>query len=323
MKKIIVSAPGKIHLLGEHSVVYGKPAILASINKRCFVTLTLRKDDLVNLSFEDLETSPALDYLTFIVDETLKYFNQKLPFGFNLSVNLEIPLGCGLGSSAALAVSVIGAVSLLFNKHLDKEIINEIAFKCEQRVHGNPSGGDNTACCYGGFIWYKKEGKDAKVIKPLTFNLSQSLLDKFTIIYTGKPNETTGEMVKMVNELLKKKPKYTEKIFDNQEKLVHKLLTAIKTENTNSILDCIRNGEQNLEKLGVVSEYVKSIIREIEKIGGAAKICGGGGATKGTGVLLVFNEKPALITQICSRFNLSYSIINLGVEGVRREICKK
>lgn len=323
MKKICVSAPGKIHLLGEHSVVYGKPAILASINNRCFVTLTLRKDDLVNLSFENIETSSALDYLTFIVDEALKYFNQKLPFGFNLSVNLEIPLGCGLGSSAALAVSVIGAVSLLFNKHLNKEIINEIAFKCEQRVHGNSSGGDNTACCYGGFIWYKKEGKDAKVIKPLTFNLSQSLLDKFTIIYTGKPKETTGEMVKMVNELLKKKPKYTEKIFDNQEKLVHKLLTAIKTENANSILDCIKNGEQNLEKLGVVSEYVKSIIREIEKIGGAAKICGGGGVTKGTGVLLVFHEKSALITQICSRFNLSYSIINLGVEGVRGEICKK
>ncbi len=44
MKKIKVSAPGKIHLMGEHSVVYGKPALLAAINKRVFVELVPRKD---------------------------------------------------------------------------------------------------------------------------------------------------------------------------------------------------------------------------------------------------------------------------------------
>ena len=39
--KITVSAPGKLHLMGEHAVVYGKPAILAAVSQRLFVTLNL------------------------------------------------------------------------------------------------------------------------------------------------------------------------------------------------------------------------------------------------------------------------------------------
>ena len=34
-EQISVSAPGKIHLLGEHVVVHGKPAIITTIDKRC------------------------------------------------------------------------------------------------------------------------------------------------------------------------------------------------------------------------------------------------------------------------------------------------
>ena len=42
--KIKVSVPGKIHLLGEHAVVYNKPAIIAAVGKRCFVEITPRTD---------------------------------------------------------------------------------------------------------------------------------------------------------------------------------------------------------------------------------------------------------------------------------------
>ncbi|MCX6791749.1 MAG: mevalonate kinase, partial [Candidatus Gottesmanbacteria bacterium] len=37
--KISVSVPGKIYLMGEHAVVYGKPAVLAAINRRLTVTV--------------------------------------------------------------------------------------------------------------------------------------------------------------------------------------------------------------------------------------------------------------------------------------------
>ncbi|KKR34083.1 MAG: Mevalonate kinase, partial [Candidatus Gottesmanbacteria bacterium GW2011_GWC2_39_8] len=41
--KITISAPGKVHLLGEHTVVYGKPALIASLDKRLSVTISASK----------------------------------------------------------------------------------------------------------------------------------------------------------------------------------------------------------------------------------------------------------------------------------------
>jgi len=57
MSSIKISAPGKLHLLGEHAVVYNKPAILAAVDKRCFVEINPRKDKKIKISSEDYKTS--------------------------------------------------------------------------------------------------------------------------------------------------------------------------------------------------------------------------------------------------------------------------
>ena len=50
---VVVSAPGKVILFGEHAVVYGKPAVAAALNRRTY--LRLRVDD-----GEGAEESPAV-----------------------------------------------------------------------------------------------------------------------------------------------------------------------------------------------------------------------------------------------------------------------
>ena len=49
MRSIKISAPGKLHLLGEHSVVYGKPAMIVAVNKRCFVELVPNHKDVIQI----------------------------------------------------------------------------------------------------------------------------------------------------------------------------------------------------------------------------------------------------------------------------------
>jgi mevalonate kinase len=356
-QKIRISAPGKIILLGEHAVVYGKPAIIAAVNKRCFVELTARSDkeiiisvknskqevitnvkqlenkfnkaqedwDIVNRNNDTkllkLITKDLLDYPQIIIGEFLNYFKafNEIISGFELSIELEIPIGSGMGSSASLAVSIIGALLCLKNQKFDKKIINEIAFLAEQKKHGFPSGGDNTACCYGGLILFHKDAPDENIFSQIPVTISPNIPGNFITIFTGIPEESTGELVSKVRNLYQRNQESVDQVFNSQEELTNELLIALKNGEEEKIIAIIKNGEKNLEHLGVVSSSVKSLIREIEKTGGAAKICGAGGIAKGSGMLLAYHQDIEILKGLLGEYEYAFSRVVLGAEGVRIE----
>lgn len=355
MKKIHVSAPGKLHLLGEHVVVYGKPAVIAAVSKRCFIEITPRRDRKIeiistslkagkivtekeiiaktkdaqvkwetyvktnNISLLKSITSDPLDFSMIIIGEALKYLKKKFSTGIKLSVKSEIPIGSGMGSSAAFSVAIAGGIYLLFNKNFNKEVINEIAYLSEQKKHGLPSGGDNAACCFGGLIWYRKETPDLKIVKPIPFSFPQKLSKNFVAIHTGTPSESTGEMVSAVRSLYQQKPEFVENILSSQEKLVREILSVIKSGNELELIRIIKRGEKNLENLGVVSALAKLFIQAIEKMGGMAKICGAGGKTKGSGMVLAYCANKKNVQKLAALNKFTHINLSLGVEGLREE----
>lgn len=354
--EIRVSAPGKIILLGEHAVVYGKPAIIASAAKCCFITLSSREDKTIEIAAENFGlretldvkkiigitkkankdwqeyvetndiavlksiTERPVDYAAIIIGETLAYFHKRLSSGFSLSIDMEIPIGCGMGSSAALAVSIAGALMLFLGEKWNLEKINAIAFLAEQKRHGLPSGGDNSACCYGGLIWYRKETNDVKIIQSLPFSIPPHIANNFVLVDTGRPVESTGEMVGSVALLRKIRPKFIEDVFVDQEVLTKQLIGALGNGREEEIIHIIQKGEKNLEKIGVVSTKTKSLIREIERINGAAKICGAGGRKKGSGMLLAYHKNKRELEKFLGSLKVHFLSIMLGAEGVREEL---
>lgn len=284
---IKVSAPGKIHLLGEHAVVYGKPALLSTVGLRTSVTISKGQN-----------YHPIKKIIEPIVKKELKI--QTIP-PYNLTITSDIPAGVGLGSSAALSSAVIGALLLFLKVKWDLNLINKLAYEAEKVFHGNPSGADNKTVIFGGIT------------------VPAKLVDNFVLINTGKPKETTKEMVEIVRSQFTVHSSQFQKIFDEQEKLVKKLITAIQDANEKKFIEIIRVGERNLESIGVVSPYAASIIRKIENAGGAAKICGGGGKIKATGVLLAYHPDKNKLIQVAKSYNLPYCTVTLGVEGLRHE----
>ena len=301
-----VSAPCKVHLLGEHSVVYGKPAILTSVNLRVYVTIS--------------KGSSAAHPLKKIIEPIIKkHLKIKTLPPYQITISSEAPIGSGLGSSAAISSSYIAALLTFLKVNWDLNLINKLAYEAEKTFQGNPSGGDNATVVYGGLIWFRKESEDLKIIHPLPFTIPTKLAKNFIFIDTGRLKEITAEMVKKVKNLYLRKPKVVEKFLGNQERLVKELLPVMKDGDEKEFIRIIRQGERNLETIGVCSKEVTSIIRNIEQSGGAAKICGAGSDSGPTGVLLCYHKNPLVIQNIAKSLNLSYFKTHLGVEGLRKE----
>ena len=79
----------------------------------------------------------------------------------SICITTALPIACGLGSSAALAVAIASGLlvycSLISDKDWNEEdykLINKWAFLCEKIVHGNPSGVDNAVSTYGELCFF-------------------------------------------------------------------------------------------------------------------------------------------------------------------------
>ena len=309
---ITVSPPGKVHLLGEWCVVWGNPAILATVDLR--VTVTIKP-----WTYND-----TIVYMYGVIKKIIepiikKHLKLKTIPPYNLEISSQLPIGAGLGSSAAVSAAYIAALLSFLKVKWDLNLVNNLTFEAEKVFHGNPSGGDNSTVVFGGLIWFRKETPNLKIIQKLPFTISDKLAQNFILINTGTPKETTKQMMDMVRVKRKAERVKFKKILDDQEQLVRGLLPTLKDGNEKELIRIIGAGEKNLENLGVVSPYAKSIIRKIEQAGGAAKICGAGGRTGPTGILLAYHSNKSKLENIAKSFNLPFFSTALGVNGLHQE----
>lgn len=318
MKKVTVSVPGKVHLMGEHAVVYGKPALLAAINLRLSVTIEEQTKKAATKDKIVITSKEPTDHVRYAIDYLLGQFRVGDHPPIHVSLDSKIPAGFHLGSSAAVAVAITGAVMYFFKKLWNPIRINELAYEIEKKQHGTPSGGDNTTVTVGGFVWFRKELEFLKSIWQLPFRPHPSL-NHFFLINTGRPKETTGEMISMVKEYVQKKPEHMQKVFDLNEVQVKRVTLALKAGNEPELVDALRVGERTLEDMGVVSDTVIPLIRFIEETNGAAKILGGGGKKDGVGFLLCYHKAPHELTSVLKEKGFVIQDIQLGEEGIRLE----
>ena len=126
--RISYSAPAKVILSGEHAVVYGKPALVSALNLRLRFSLWEEKSRITDKS------------IRFISETVKTYLNtQKIVYSdkeFDFKIESEIPVGRGLGSSAALSVASAAAfLEFYTGEQFKKETVNELAFQVEKHFH--------------------------------------------------------------------------------------------------------------------------------------------------------------------------------------------
>ena len=308
-----VSVPGKIHLMGEHAVVYGYPALLCAVNKRLRVSIEHGAPDETGIH---VDSSVGVKHAQYAVRYLLDTLAIAHPTPARITISSDIPSGFHLGSSAAMAVGIAGAMLYHYKKIWNPIRINELAYEIEKKQHKNPSGGDNTAVTMGGFIWYRRELEVLKSIWQLPFKLHPTL-SHFFLINTGRPKESTGDMVTRVASSVSTDADSLHKQFSMNEAQVRRITVAIKEGDEQTLIDAMKIGEKTLEHMGVVSASVLPCIREVEQIGGAVKILGGGGVENGVGFMLGYHPDHARVASMLSHYAYELTHITLGEEGVR------
>ncbi|MFA4661619.1 mevalonate kinase [Pyrococcus kukulkanii] len=289
--RVLASAPAKIILFGEHSVVYGKPAIAAAINLRTYVEAELRRDDRIRIEAHDIKV-PGLtvsfseNEIYFESDygkaaEVLSYVRQAIELameeagvrkGINVSITSQIPVGAGLGSSAAVAVATIGAVSKLLGLELTREEVAKLGHKVELLVQGASSGIDPTVSAIGGFLYYEKGNFEHLPFMELPI----------VVGYTGSSG-STKELVAMVRRRYESMPELIVPILNAMGKLVKKAKEVITSELDEEekfakLGELMNINHGLLDALGVSTKKLSELVYAARTAGAlGAKITGAGG----------------------------------------------
>lgn len=316
---IFIKAPGKIILSGEHSVVYGCPALASTIDRYatvessfCSSGLTLHLDDFsTSVSFEWTE---AVDLYRKIKDRHQRYcggeiaisevasspesllifaimelFDDDFPTrGINVRVSSDIPVGAGMGSSAAITAALLTSVSTLCNKPLTKDELYGLTHQTEHIQHGRSSGLDPAVVTQGGLLLWESE---KAIQQQAPKNGSWYLLN------SGKPLSTTGECVDRVRST-----HINSGIWREFSEVTQQLSAAMQKQNSAEITTAIRDNHQLLIQIGVVPVAVQFYISTLESLGFAAKITGAGSVKGETaGMVLIYSpsgQKPPAYNDI-------------------------
>jgi len=273
--KSTASAPGKIILFGEHFVVYGVKAILCAINKRITVTAKTIPENKISIksSIGNLVLVPKrpltevdiqLRPFYYLADKMIQKYDEKS--GMEITIDSEIPVGVGLGSSSACCVAGAAAISGVFTEKSKEEIL-QMAIEAEKTMFPNTSGADCTVCTFGGIMLYDKQTGHSKIDSEPRFHL---------VIANSKIEHSTKEVVSNVNHFKEKNEERFSKICNEENNLIDDVLVCLKKNDLKGIgIDIIKNQEY-LELIGVSNEKLRNMIELANKSSFGAKITGAG-----------------------------------------------
>ncbi|MBC2110511.1 mevalonate kinase [Listeria innocua] len=261
----------KMILCGEHAVVYGEPAISVPFTQAIVTTNveTSTKTKFSSAFFTgDLENMP--DFLAGIKALVVDVLNE-IGKGENVSIHVTsgVPIGRGLGSSAAVATSIARGLYKYFNQELDSKKLLAIVNAAEKIAHGNASGVDAITVVSEKPVWYERDRKLEIMHFPKKIT--------FVVADTGVPSETR-DAVKDVQILYKENQAEIGKIIHQLGDISREIKLHLEGDaDTVKIGAAMNKAQSYLETLTVSDSSLEKLIKVARSNGAdGAKLTGGG-----------------------------------------------
>ena len=269
----IGTSHAKIILMGEHSVVYGQPAIALPLpSVQLSVTLSSRQDNqriiksrYYHGSLENLPSS--MIGIKKLIDTLSARFNDH-ETGWDLKIESQLPAERGMGSSAASAIAIIRAFFDYYDEPLDRTLLLQLADVEEQITHRSPSGLDAATVSSDKPLFYVK----GRIGVPIEMNLDGSLV----IADTGKKG-ATKEAILAVKDELKNNDEKAEEHIKHLGELVNQTKDYLAQNDIVKLGDALNFAQTDLAALNVSDPSLDHLIHVARDNGAlGAKLTGGG-----------------------------------------------
>jgi mevalonate kinase len=335
--------------MGEHSAVYGGPALVAALGRRVSAELSPGGSqvelDLKTLghreqcswqeivdyreekirawrafdkavdgpSFDEVRGNDPAHVVKIALGEVACELDATGMPPVRLVVDSEIPVGSGFGSSAAVAVVTVAACLRVLGRGSDVDQIARLVLEVERRQHGHPSGVDHAAVLHGGILRAGR-GKSAERIRVADWVRTDLIL-----VDTGAAAESTGEVVAAVRRDKESNEAEFSLLLERMRENVEEFegILAHPRPERAALQRVIGGFERCLEDLNVVPVQVRERIRALEKLGAAAKVSGAGSLSgSSAGCLLVYRPRE-IGTQVNELLGAYRPVEgSIGVEGL-------
>ncbi len=307
--KSIASAPGKIILFGEHFVVHGTKAILAAIDKRVTVTSTFtnNKTIMVNSQLGTIEVPISSSYeevksefrpFVYLANKIIN--SEQNVSGLEITIDSDIPIGVGLGSSSACCVAAAASISELFNELSSEEIL-KMSIEAEKTIFPDTSGADCTVCTYGGMIEYPSIEKIDN-----TFDLN-------LLIANSMIPHNTKNSVEKVNKFKENDEERFSQLCDLETKLIDEVVTSMKNNDATAFGLKMSENQKYLEEIQISNDTLRDMISSLKEISLGTKITGAGDG--GCIIALVKDENMDKVTALLPK-DKEYFSAKIDTKGV-------
>ena len=269
----LATAAGKVILLGEHAVVYGRHALAIPIPDGVTAAVTERESGVV-VTIPDWGLRQEIDGNTSGAGAAIALIMRELGVsgrGFSIHVRSRLPRAMGLGSSAALAVAIVRAFDAALDLGLDDAQVNALAFACEKLAHGTPSGVDNTIATYATPMLFRNA--PTLQTEPLTLAEAPPL-----VVACSGQRGLTRQQVEGVRSRYERSPARYDAVFDEIDALSVAGVRALATADYQSLGTMMNICHGLLNAIQVSTPELESMV-SIARAAGAsgAKLTGAGG----------------------------------------------
>ena len=349
------SSGGKVIISGEHSVVYGKPAVAFGINKYtkmylncyksdndCFILVNLlslkknfsiTKQEIINNITSDNDTLIHKRHFMHIINIIIQKIKSSISLQkinsfinnhyFILSITSEILVGFGLGSSGAYNVCIVNGICSMINNISGKKLFNTkdillLSNEGEKIFHnGTPSGIDVSCSLYGGIINFSNINSQFNMEIPENNFFITKI--KFLLINT-KNQRNSGESIKKVKQFKDNNINLFNELIEEISKITKEIIKLLMQRESSendikNFFELIKKNQLLLKKICVSNNEIDRIVNILEKNEFVGKISGAGGG--GCIISFCLKENYEKLKEILERNKLEYIEIKISREPAK------